>query len=55
MVFYVGVTLFHVSGDVCPGFESQGGVVRMLCYLCAMDSSDSSLVRHLLTPNGVLF
>ena len=37
-------------GGVCPEFQSQSGSVAcVLCFLYAMDSSDSPLVRHLLT------
>ena len=38
------------SGIVCLGLESQSGFLAyVLCRPCAMDSQDSSLVRHLLT------
>ena len=50
-VFFVGplILLFWTSGDVCPGFRSQGGSLAcMLSHLCAMDSSDSTLVQYLL-------
>ena len=36
--------------DICPGFQSQGGSLAcILSNLHAMDSSDSPLVRHMLT------
>ena len=42
--------LFLTSGDVCPGFQSQGrSLACVLPRLCTMDSSDSPLVWHLLT------
>ena len=35
---------------ICPGFKSQGvSLTSVLPCLCAMNSSDSPLVRHLLT------
>ena len=41
--------LLRTSGNVYPGFQSQNGSFDcVLCHLCAMDSSDSPLVRHLL-------
>ena len=44
VLFVVPVTpLFSASGDVCPGFQSQGG------SLACVDSSDSPLVWHLPT------
>ena len=56
------ITLFWTSGDVCNEFQSQGGSLTcMLHHLCKMGTSDSSLVRHLLTarrpawrPNGLI-
>ena len=51
-VIFVGplIPLFWISGDICPHFQSQGGsLTRVLCRLCATDSSDSPLVQHLLT------
>ena len=45
-----GVPVFCTSGDVCPRFQSQGrSFAWVLCCLHIMDSSDSHLVRHLLT------
>ena len=42
--------LFWASGDIWPGFESQGGYLPlMLPRLHLMDSSDSPLGKHLLT------
>ena len=44
------IPLLLTSGDICPGFESQGG--SSVAYFVAritMDSSDSPLVQHLLT------
>ena len=44
------VLLFWTSGDICPRFESQGGSLTYVhCCLCALDSSDSVMVWHLLT------
>ena len=44
------ILLIWTSGDVCLGFQSQGGSLAcMPCHLHAMDSSNSPLVRHLLT------
>ena len=44
------ILLFWTFGDVCPEFQSQDGFLTyMLCHLCAVDSSESPLVRHLLT------
>ena len=41
---------FEMSGDIGPGFQSQGGSFTcVFCYLHAMDSSHSPLVQHLLT------
>ena len=41
---------FWTSGDICPRFESQGGsLIYVLCCLCTLDSSDSVMVRRLLT------
>ena len=54
-VLFVGplITMFWTSGDVCPGFQKPGWIpFCVLCYLHAMDSSDSPLVRHLLTSDG---
>ena len=49
-VLFVGplIPLFWTSGDVCPGFQSQGGS-RLHAFLPASYSSDSPLVWHLLT------
>ena len=42
-------TLFWTSDDINPGFQSQGAsLVCALAHLCAMDSSESLLVQHLL-------
>ena len=41
--FFVGplIPLFWTSGDVCPGYQSQGGSLAcVLSRLRAMDSSD---------------
>ena len=44
------IPLFWTSGDVCPECQIQGGFLACVrCHLCAMDSSDSPLVLHLLT------
>ena len=44
------MTLVWSSGDVSLGFQSCGGYLScVLCCLCAMDTSDSPLVQHLLT------
>ena len=44
------IPLFRPSGDVCPGFQSQGGSLAcVLCRLDAMDSSEAPLGRHLPT------
>ena len=33
------------AGDICPGYQSQGGSLAwMVCHLRAMDPADSSLV-----------
>ena len=41
---------FWTSGDICPGFKGQvGSFICMLPHLHKMDSSESPLVRHLLT------
>ena len=43
-------TLLWTSGNICPGFQNQGGSLACVLYrLRAMDSSDSPLMRHLLT------
>ena len=45
-VLFVGplIPLFWTSGDVCPGFQSQGGFLTCeLSRMCKMDSSDSLL------------
>ena len=43
------IPLFWTSSAVCLGFQSQGGSLTcVLCCVCAMNSSDSPLVRHLL-------
>ena len=64
LVLFVGplITLFWTSGDVSSGFQSQGGSLTcILHHLCKMGTSDSPLVRHLLTagrpawqPNGLI-
>ena len=42
--------LLWTSGNVCPGFQSQGvSLTYVLCCLCAMESPDLRLVQHLLT------
>ena len=51
-VLFVGplIPLFWTSGDVSPGFQSQGGSLTcVLLRLHTMNSSDSPLLRHLLT------
>ena len=51
-VHFVGapIPLFWTSGDVSPGSQSQGGSLTCaLLHLHTMDSSDSPLMRHLLT------
>ena len=51
-VIFVGllIPLFWTSGDIWPGFQSQGGcLICMFPRLHPMDSSDSPLVQHLLT------
>ena len=51
-VLFVGplIPLFWTSGDICSGFQSQGGSLAcMLPRMRAMDSSNSPLVRHLPT------
>ena len=41
--------LFLSSGDVCPGFQSQGAPPHLhVCHPHATESSDSPLVWHLL-------
>ena len=43
-MLFVG-PLFWTSGDICPGFQSQGrSLTCMLSHLCAMDFSDLPLV-----------
>ena len=45
------IPLFWSSGDVCPGFQSQGGFPRLRAScLHTTDSSDSPLVQHLPFP-----
>ena len=47
------IPLFWTSGDVSPGFQTQGGSLTcVLCRLHAMNSSDSPLVWYLLTVWG---
>ena len=51
-VLFVGplIPLFWILGDVCSWFQRQGeSFAYMLPCLNALDSSDSSLVWHLLT------
>ena len=51
-VLFVGlqIPLFWTSGDVSPGFQTQGGSLAcVLPRLCTMNSWDSPLVWHLLT------
>ena len=51
-VLFVGplIPLFWTSGNVCPGFQSQGGSLAcMQPYLCTRDSTESPLVQHLPT------
>ena len=51
-VLFVGrlIPKFWNFGDVCPGFQIQGGsLLCMLPHPCVMDSSDSPLVQHPLT------
>ena len=44
------IPLFWTSGDICPGFQSQGrSLACVLSHLHTRDASDSSLVRHLPT------
>ena len=44
------IPLFWTSGEVCPGVQSQAGSFAwMFSCLCTTDSSDTPLVRHLLT------
>ena len=44
------IPLFWTDGDICPGFQSQGGSLTfMLHHLHHLHSSDSPLVRHMLT------
>ena len=44
------IPLFWTCADVCHGFQSQGGFLAcVLPRLHAMDSLDSSIVRHQLT------
>ena len=38
------IPLFWTSGDICPGFQSQGGFPRLRAYSPATDSPDSPLV-----------
>ena len=46
------ISLFWTSGDICPGFQSQGGSLTcILPCLHKMYSSDSPLVCHLLTSS----
>ena len=41
---------FWTSSDVCPWFQSKVySLTNMLPHLCAMDSSDSPLVQHVVT------
>ena len=41
--------LFKISRDISPRFKSKdGSLTCVFCHLCAMDSSDSPLVGHLL-------
>ena len=49
-VLFVGPLMYlsWTSGDVCHGFQSQGGSHACMLQI-AMDSSDSPLVWHLLT------
>ena len=37
-ILFVGplIPLFRTSGDICPGFQSQGGLTCMLSYLRAI-------------------
>ena len=51
-MLFVGLSapLFWTFGDVYPGFQSHGGCLTcVFCHLHTVDSSDSPLVRHLLT------
>ena len=51
-VLFLGplIAPFWISGDICPGFQSQGGSLTcVLPCLHAMDYSYSPLVQHLLT------
>ena len=44
------IPLLLTSGDICSGFQSQGGSsVTYFVARITMDSSDSPLVQHLLT------
>ena len=50
--FFVGplIPLFWTSGDVSSGFQIQNGSLAcVLRHLCIMNSSESPVVRHLLT------
>ena len=52
LVIFVGplIPLFWTFGAVCPEFQTRmDPLSSVLCYLHAIDSSDSPLVRHLLT------
>ena len=51
-VLFVGplIPLIWTSDDICPGFQSHSGSLACVLFrLCAMDSSDSPLVRQLPT------
>ena len=49
LVLFMG-SLFWTSGGICPWFQSQcRSLACVLPCLCEKDSSDSPLVRHLLT------
>ena len=44
------IPLFWTSGDICLGYQTQGGSLAcVLCCLLIIDSSYSPLVRHLQT------
>ena len=46
------IPLLWTSGDLCPGFQRQGGSLACVWpHLYSMDSSDSPLVQHLLIPH----
>ena len=51
-VIFVGplIPLFRTTGNICPELQSQGGSPCLpASQLCTTKSSDSALLRHLLT------